>query len=87
MIKPILKKVLIEVEKEETKSASGIIMPESMKKESMRGRGIVIAVGDEVKSVSTGQKVLFTKEWDSELVEGGKVMALINYENVLAIIE
>jgi len=87
MIKPVLKRVLIEVIKEEVKSASGIIMPDSVKKESMRDKGIVVGFGSKVDFLKEGQTVLFTKEWGSEMIEGGKTLALVDCDSVLAIMD
>lgn len=82
-IKPLFKYILIEIEKEEVKTASGIILPDSAKEKPEYGK--VIAKGSEVSEIKEGDKILF-KKWGAHEV-GDKSKLLIEYRDVLAIIE
>jgi len=94
-IKPISDYILIEPIKEEEKTKSGILLPQSAEKERPE-QGKVIAVGPGKKteegkiipvSVKAGQKVLFTKYGPNEIKVDGKEYLIAKEEDILAIIE
>ena len=67
-IKPLADRVLVEPLEAETKTASGIIIPDSAKEKPQQG--VVVAVGngkkDEPMTVKAGDKVLYGKYSGSE---------------------
>ena len=94
-IKPILDHILIEPIKEEEKTKSGILLPETAEKEKPE-QGRVIAVGPGKRtedgriiplSVKPGQKVLFTKYGPNEIKVDDKEYLIAKEEDILAIIE
>lgn len=94
-IKPLADYILIEPIKEEEKTKSGILLPQTAEKERPE-QGKVIAVGpgrrtDEGKlipiSVKVGQRVLFTKYGPNEIKVDGKEYLIAKEEDILAIIE
>jgi chaperonin GroES len=94
-IKPLADYILVEPIKEEEKTKSGILLPQTAEKERPE-QGKVIAVGpgkktDEGKvipvSVKPGQKVLFTKYGPNEIKVDGKEYLIAKEEDILAIIE
>ena len=94
-IKPLADYILIEPIKEEEKTKSGILLPETADKERSE-QGKVIAVGPGKKTaagqiipldVKVGQKVLFTKYSPNEIKVGDKEYLIAKQEDILAIIE
>jgi chaperonin GroES len=94
-IKPLADYVLIEPIKEEEKTKSGILLPETAEKERPE-EGKVVAVGpgrmtDEGKiiplSVKPGQKVLFKKYGPDEIKVDEKKYLICKEEDILAIVE
>ncbi len=94
-IKPLADYVLIESIKEEEKTKSGILLPESAEKEKPE-QGTVVAVGPGKKnkegrviplSVQPGQKVLFSKYGPNEIKVDGKEYLIAKEEDLLAVIE
>lgn len=94
-IKPILDHILIEPIKEEEKTKSGILLPETAEKEKPE-QGKIIAVGPGKRtedgkiiplSVHPGQKVLFTKYGPNEIKVDDKEYLIAKEEDILAIIE
>jgi len=94
-IKPLLDNILIEPIKEEEKTKSGILLPETAEKEKPE-QGRVIAVGPGKKNsagklipvdIKPGQKVLFTKYGPNEIKVGDKEYLIAKQEDILAIIE
>lgn len=94
-IKPLLDNILIEPIKEEEKTNSGILLPQTSDKERSE-QGKVIAVGPGKKrqagkivplSIKPGQKVLFTKYSPNEVKIGDKEYLIVKEEDILAILE
>lgn len=94
-IKPLADHILIEPIKEEEKTKTGILLPETAEKERPE-QGRVIAVGPGRKTpsgkvipleVKPGDKVLFTKYGPNEIKVEDKEYLIAKEEDILAIIE
>ena len=94
-IKPLSDHILIEPIKEEEKTKTGILLPETVEKERPE-KGKVIAVGPGKKKkdgnfipldVKPGQKVLFTKYGPNEIKINNKEYLIAKEEDILGIIE
>ena len=94
-IKPLSDHILIEPIKEEEKTKSGILLPDTAEKERSE-QGRVIAVGPGRKTsigkvipmeIKPGQKVLFTKYGPNEIKVEDKEYLIAKQEDILAIIE
>lgn len=86
--KPIADRVLIEPTAAETKTASGIIIPDTAKEKPQEG--IVVAAGngkvDEPMTVKVGDKVLYGKYAGSELKIDGKDYLIVKESDILGIL-
>jgi len=87
-IKPLADRVLIEPLEAETKTASGIIIPDTAKEKPQKGN--VVAVGDGTKdnpvTVKIGQTVLYGKYSGTELKYEGKNLLIMKESDILAIV-
>ncbi len=87
-IRPLADRVVVEPAAAETKTASGIIIPDSAKEKPQEG--IVVAVGtgkkDEPLTVKVGDKVLYGKYSGTELKLNGKDYLIMRESDILAII-
>lgn len=87
-IKPLADRVLIEPMAAETKTASGIIIPDNAKEKPQKGK--VIAVGNGTKDidmiVSIGDTVLYGKYSGTELKLEGQDYLIMRESDILAII-
>ncbi|MBN2728753.1 MAG: co-chaperone GroES [Bacteroidales bacterium] len=87
-IKPLADRVVIEPQAAETKTSSGIIIPDTAKEKPQRG--IVIAVGngkkDEPMSVKEGDVVLYGKYAGTEISFDGKDYLIMKEADILAVI-
>ncbi|MBQ1276884.1 MAG: co-chaperone GroES [Flavobacteriales bacterium] len=87
-ITPLSDRVLIEPMEAETKTASGLIIPDSAKEKPQMG--IVLAVGagkkDEPMTVKAGDKVLYGKYSGSEFTLDGKKYLIMHESDIYAII-
>ncbi len=94
-IKPLADYILIEPIKEEERTKTGILLPETAEKERPE-QGRVIAVGPGRKTssgkiippgIKAGQKVLFTKYGPNEIKVNDKEYLIAKEEDILAILE
>tara|TARA_Y100000310_G_C20316517_1_gene638693 strand:+ start:313 stop:600 length:288 start_codon:yes stop_codon:yes gene_type:complete len=93
-IRPIGDRVLVKPIEEETTTASGIVLPDTVDKEK-KAEGEVIALGNGEKlaklGLQVGNKVLFEK-WGGEEIKDGKGSSAVEYkilpyDKILAIVE
>lgn len=87
-IKPLADRVLVEPMQAETKTASGIIIPDNAKEKPQKA--IVVAVGDGTKdysmTVKVGDHVLYGKYSGTELKHEGKDYLIMSEKDILAIV-
>lgn len=87
-IKPLADRVLIEPSAAETKTASGIIIPDSAQEKPQKGK--VIAVGPGTKdnpiTLKVGDNILYGKYSGTELKHEGGDYLIMREADILAII-
>ena len=88
MIKPLADRVVIEPKEAETKTASGLYIPDTAKEKPQQG--IVAAVGpgkkDEAMEVKVGDVVLYGKYAGTEVTVDGKKYLIVRQSDILAIL-
>ena len=87
-IKPLADRVLIEPLPAETKTASGIIIPDTAKEKPQEGTVVAVGAGkkDEPMTVKVGDKVLYGKYSGSELKLDGKDFLIVREADLLGIL-
>ena len=87
-IKPLADRVLIEPAAAETKTASGIFIPDTAKEKPQKGTVIAVGNGkkDEPLTVKIGDSVLYGKYAGTELKLEGKDYLIMREEDILAIV-
>ena len=87
-IKPLADRVLVEPMAAETKTASGIIIPDTAKEEPQKGKVVAVGPGtkDEDMTVKEGDTVLYGKYSGTELKFDGKDYLMMRESDILAII-
>ena len=87
-IKPLADRVLVEPMAAETKTASGIIIPDNAKEKPQKGK--IVAVGNGTKeekmTVSVGDTVLYGKYAGTELKFEGQNYLIMRESDLLAIV-
>lgn len=87
-IKPLADRVLLEPAPAETKTNSGIIIPDTAKEKPQRGK--VVAVGDGKKdeplTAKVGDQVLYGKYAGTELKWEGRDYLIMRESDILAIL-
>lgn len=86
--------VLVQPSEADTKTASGIILPESAQEKPAQGK--VLACGDEMVMengktvkcpVKVGDKVVYKKWGGDEIKVEGKELKLVKFDDLMAILE
>ena len=92
-IKPLADRVLVEPLEAETKTASGIIIPDTAKEKPQKGKVVAAGAGrvnDDGKtiplSVKNGDEVIYSKYAGTEYSEGGKEYLIVRESDILAIV-
>lgn len=87
--KPLADRVLVEPMAAETKTASGIIIPDTAKEKPQEGTVVAIGAGkkDESMTVKVGDKVLYGKYSGTELKLDGKDYLIVRESDLLGILE
>ncbi len=93
-IKPLFDYVLVKPLEEETKTPSGILLPDSAKEKPQVGQVMAVgtgAVSDDGKTrpmvVKIGQKVMYKKWGGNEIKVESEEWLLVEQKDVLAIVE
>ena len=85
-IKPLADRVLVEPSAAETKTASGIIIPDSAQEKPQKGK--VVAVGPGTKenpiTLKVGDKILYGKYSGTELNHEGNEYLIMKESDILA---
>lgn len=81
-IKPLADRVVAVREQAQTKTASGIYLPESSKEKPVLAK--VTAVGPDVKTLKVGDRIVYKEYATTELKVDGTEYLLVKEEDVLA---
>ena len=86
-VRPLADRVLVKVDKVETKTASGIIIPDTAQEKTQTA--VVAAVGDDKEkiNVSVGQKVMHDKYAGTQIKIDGEEYLILKAGDIVAVIE
>lgn len=87
-IKPLADRVLVEPAAAETKTAGGIIIPDTAKEKPQKGTVIAVGPGkkDEPLTVKVGDKILYGKYGGTDITVEGKDYMIMRESDIYAII-
>ncbi|HBN01405.1 MAG TPA: co-chaperone GroES [Rikenellaceae bacterium] len=88
MIKPLADRVLVEPKEAETKTASGLYIPDTAKEKPQEGKVIAVGPGkkDEPMEVKVGDEVMYGKYAGTEVTVEGKKYLIVKQSDILAIL-
>jgi len=93
-VKPIGDRVLVKIQEGETKTAGGIIIPQTAQEKTQTG--VVVAVGSGSKNdkgvlepvpVSEGQKIMYDKYAGTQIKIDGVDHLIVKAQDILAILD
>ena len=87
-ITPLHDRVIIKAAEAETKTAGGIIIPDTAKEKPQRGTVIAVGAGkkDEPMTVKVGDTVMYSKYGGTEINVDGEELLIMRESDILAII-
>ncbi len=87
-IKPLADRVLVEPAAAETKTSSGIIIPDTAKEKPQKGTVVAVGAGTKENpiTVSVGDSVLYGKYAGTELQHEGIDYLIMKENDILAIV-
>jgi chaperonin GroES len=83
--KPLKDRVFVKYSEEAEKTAGGIYIPESAKEKPQKG--VIEAVGSEVKEIKVGDIILFDKYSGSKINIDNNEYLIIKEEDILGIVQ
>ena len=88
MIKPLADRVLVEPQEAQTKTASGIYIPDTAKEKPQQGKVVAVGPGkkDEPMEVKPGDVVLYGKYAGTEVTVEDKKYLIVKQSDILAIL-
>jgi len=87
-IKPLDDRVLVEPIEEESKTTSGIIIPDTAKEKPRMGKVIAVGTDEDLREkIKEGDRILFTKYGGEEVTANGKELKIISRSDILAVVE
>jgi chaperonin GroES len=87
-ITPLHDRVIVRAAAAETKTAGGIIIPDTAKEKPQRGTVVAVGSGkkDEPMTVKTGDTVLYGKYAGTEITVGTEDLLIMRESDILAVI-
>ena len=88
MIKPLADRVLIQPKEAETKTASGLYIPDTAKEKPSEGKVLAVGPGkkDEPMEVKVGDEVIYGKYSGTEVTVDDVKYLIVKQSNILAIL-
>ncbi len=86
-LKPLADRVLVKTEKSESKTAAGIIIPDTAQEKTQIAT--VIAIGDDSEKikVSPGQKIMYDKYAGTAVKIDGEDHLILKAADIIAVVE
>lgn len=87
-VKPLADRVLVEPAAAETKTASGLFIPDTAKEKPQKGKVVAVGNGkkDEPITVKIGDDVLYGKYSGTEITIEGKEYLIMRESDIFAVI-
>lgn len=82
---PLADRIVAEPVEAETKTASGILLPDQAKEKTQVAK--VVAVGKDVKEVKVGDKIVHTEYGPNRFKQGSTELLIVKEEDVLAVVK
>src|SRR5512139_654674 len=93
-IRPLHDRIIVERLEEETRTAGGLIIPDTAKEKPQQGKVIAVGKGKKTEDgkvlpldVKVGDKILFGKYAGTEIKIEGKELLMMREDDVLGVVE
>jgi len=93
-IRPLQDRIIVERVEEETKTAGGLIIPDTAKEKPQQGKVVAVGKGKKTEDgkvlpldVKVGDRVLFGKYAGTEIKVEGKEYMMMREDDILGVVE
>ncbi|MDR0455576.1 MAG: co-chaperone GroES [Treponema sp.] len=88
-VKPLADRVMVKLEKNEAKTAGGIIIPDTAQEKTQQGTVVEVGPGTEKDPiyVKAGQKVMYDKYAGSQIKVNGEDHLILKMADIIAVVE
>ncbi|MCL2174899.1 MAG: co-chaperone GroES [Treponema sp.] len=88
-VKPLGDRVLVKLEKNEAKTAGGIIIPDTAQEKTQQGSVVSVGTGTEKEpiTVKAGDKVMYDKYAGTQVKIDGVEHLIVKMADIIAIVE
>lgn len=86
-VKPLGDRILIKIKESETKTAGGIIIPQTAQEKTQTGAVVAVGTDKDVIKVEVGDKVMYDKYAGTQIKIDGIEHLIVKMSDILAVIE
>jgi len=88
-VKPLADRVMVKLEKNEAKTAGGIIIPDTAQEKTQQGVVVEVGPGTEKDpiTVKSGQKVMYDKYAGTQIKIDGVEHLILKMADIIAVVE
>jgi chaperonin GroES len=88
-VKPLADRVMVKLEKNEAKTAGGIIIPDTAQEKTQQGVVIEVGPGTEKEKITVkpGDKVMYDKYAGSQIKIDGEEHLILRMSDIIAVVE
>jgi chaperonin GroES len=88
-VKPLLDRVMVKLDKNEAKTAGGIIIPDTAQEKTQQGTVVEVGPGTEKDPVfvKVGQKVMYDKYAGTQIKIDGVEHLILKMADIIAVVE
>lgn len=86
-VKPLGDRVLIKVKESETKTAGGIIIPQTAQEKTQTGAVVAVGTDADVIKVKVGDQVMYDKYAGTQIKIAGDEHLIVKMQDILAVLD
>jgi chaperonin GroES len=86
-VKPLGDRVLVKIKESETKTARGIIIPQTAQEKTQTGLVVAVGTDSDVIKVKVGDEVMYDKYAGTQIKIDGAEHLIVKMSDILAVLE
>jgi len=88
-VKPLADRVMVKLEKNEAKTAGGIIIPDTAQEKTQQGTVVAVGTGTEKEAITVkvGDKVMYDKYAGTQIKINGEEHLVLKMADIIATVE
>jgi len=86
-VKPLSDRILVKIKESETKTAGGIIIPQTAQEKTQTGVVVAVGTDTEVIKVKVGDEIMYDKYAGTQIKIDGVEYLIVKMSDILAVME